>query len=74
MTRDEQHPAPALLNLGDRVRIRYYGGKLGRIVELRGPPGPGGVQIDRVLVRRKPKPSYIELRADQIEPVPARGK
>jgi hypothetical protein len=60
-----------LLKLGDRVRIRDSGGLRGRIVELRGPLGPGGVQIYRVRVSRKPKPSYIELREDQLEVLPA---
>ena len=45
----------------------------GRIVELRGPLGPGGVQVYRVLVRRKPEPKYIELMEDQLELVPAKG-
>jgi hypothetical protein len=53
--------------LGDRVRIRDSGGLRGRVVELRGPLGPGGVQIYRVRVPRKPKPSYIEVREDQLE-------
>ncbi len=39
----------------------------GRIVELRGPLGPGGAQIYRIRVAFKPKPSYIEVREDQLE-------
>ena len=31
--------------LGDRVKIRHYRGNPGRIVELRGPLGPGGAHI-----------------------------
>jgi hypothetical protein len=58
-----------LLKLGDRVRILRSAGLQGRIVELRGPLGPGGVQIYRVRVRRKPKPTYIELREDQLEAI-----
>ena len=45
----------------------------GRIVERRGPLGPGGAQIYSVLVRRKPEPKYIELRENQLELVPANG-
>lgn len=55
------------LVLGDRVKIRHTTGLKGRIVELRGPLGPGGVQVYRVRVRRKPKPTYIEVRGDQLE-------
>ena len=43
----------------------------GRIVEWRGPLGPGGAQVYRVLVRRKPSKVYIEVREDQIELLPA---
>ena len=69
---NQEHPV-ALLKLGDRVKIRLSGGLSGRIVELRGPLGPGGTQIYRVLVRRKPEPKYIELREDQLMLVPAKG-
>lgn len=55
-----------ILKLGDRVRIRYYPDWRGRIVELRGPLGPGGVEIYRVRIRHKPKSTYIELRGDQL--------
>jgi hypothetical protein len=57
--------------LGDRVQIRQSGDLRGRIVELRGPLGPGGTQIYRVRVRRKPTPAYIEVREDQILLLPA---
>jgi hypothetical protein len=65
-------PGP-LLKVGDRVKILRSSGLRGRIVELRGPLGPGGVQVYRVRVRRKPKPVYIELREDQLEAIPAAG-
>jgi hypothetical protein len=59
----------ALFKLGDWVKIRHF--QLpGRIVELRGPLGPGGAQIYRVRVRRKPSPAYIEVREDQLIPLP----
>ena len=41
----EQKPevtAPSASIYGDRVKIRFSGGLSGRIVELRGPLGPGG--------------------------------
>jgi hypothetical protein len=65
----DEKPAP-LLKLGDRVKIHNSGGMRGRVVELRGPLGPGGVQIYRVRVQRKPKPSFIEVREDQLEAIP----
>ncbi len=42
----------------------------GRMVELRGPFGPGGVQISRVRFPGKPKPDDIELREDQLILIP----
>jgi hypothetical protein len=66
---DKQPSRP--FKLGDRVRIRLSGGMRGRIVELRGPLGPGGVEIYGVRVRRKPKPLYIEVREDQLRLIPA---
>jgi hypothetical protein len=73
MSGHEKEKPVALLKLGDRVKIRLSGGLSGKIVELRGPLGPGGAQIYRVLVRRKPAPKYIELREDQLELVPTKG-
>jgi hypothetical protein len=60
----------ANLKLGDRVRILHSTGMKGRIVELRGPLGPGGAQIYRVQFRRRPKPAYVEVREDQLELMP----
>jgi hypothetical protein len=67
MAKQESVP---LLNLGDRVRILLSGGLRGRIVERCGALGPGGAQIYRVRVRRKPSPKYIEVREDQLEAIP----
>lgn len=60
--------------IGDRVKIKNFGGKIGRIVENRGPLGPGGAPIFRVLVQVKPTASYIELRGDQLLAAPAAAK
>jgi hypothetical protein len=38
----------------------------GRIVELRGPLGPGGAQIYRVRIPGDPKTIYTEVREDQL--------
>ena len=61
------------LKLGDCVKILHSADLHGRIVELRGPLGPGGSQIYCILVRRKPKPAYIELREDQLTVIPVGG-
>jgi hypothetical protein len=59
-----------LLKLGDRVRVLHHPDMRGRIVELRGALGPGGAQIYRVRFPRKPKSMYVELREDQLIPIP----
>jgi hypothetical protein len=55
------------LTLGDYVRIKNYAGKLGQIVELRGPLGPNGSPVYRVQVDRKPVATFIELLQNQLE-------
>ena len=65
-TKPEAEP----LHVGTFVKLHYSDYKRVKIVEYRGPLGPGGMRIYRVLVRRKPKPSYIEVREDQIEVIP----
>jgi hypothetical protein len=59
------------LKVGDWVKARHSGFPRARIVELRGPLGPGGAQIYRVRARRKPTPAYIEVREDQLVSIPA---
>ena len=71
MAKPKRQGSAEPLKLGDRVKIRHSADLRGRIVELRGPLGPGGVQVYRVRIRRKPRPSYIEVREDQLEAVPA---
>lgn len=67
MPDSDSSPSTPAFQLGDRVTIRHPGGGLnGRIVELRGALGPGGAQIYRVILRRRP-PHYVEVRADQLE-------
>jgi hypothetical protein len=62
--------AEVFFNLGDRVKIRHSDW-CGRIVELRGPLGPGGVQVYGIRVRQKPKPFYTEVLGDQLVLIPA---
>ena len=59
-------PASSTWKLGERVRIANSELR-GKIVELRGALGPGGVNIYRIRLRAKPHPSYIEVREDQLE-------
>jgi hypothetical protein len=61
--------APPALKVGDMVKIHHFGIPRGRIVEVWGPL-MAGKQVYRVIVRRKPKPMYIDLTEDQIELIP----
>lgn len=58
------------LKIGSLVTIRDSGYRRGKIVEFRGPLGPGGARIYRLLVRGKPKPAYVEVREDQLAIIP----
>jgi hypothetical protein len=71
MAEQEQEKPAHLFNLGDRVKLRLSGGMRGRIVELRGPLGPGGVQVYRVRIRGKLEP-YIEVMEDQLQLLPTK--
>jgi hypothetical protein len=71
--------ASLTFSVGDRVEILHFG--RGKITELRGPLGPGGAQVYRVLYSRKPKAAYIEVLGSQLRPAktahrpkPAEGK
>jgi hypothetical protein len=64
--------ANVLFKLGDRVKIRLSQLR-GRIVEVHGPFGPGGANLYRVRVRRKPTPAYIDVREDQLVLLPPKA-
>ncbi len=51
---------------GTLVRILDSGFHRARIAEYRGPFGPKGARIYRVLVSKKPR-MYVEVREDQLE-------
>ncbi len=70
ITKMESQP---LVNIGDFVKILHISDLHGRVVEFRGQLGPGGAPVYRVEVRKKPKPSYVEVRADQLEVVSTKG-
>ncbi len=63
---DQVNNTTRVPKLGDRVQILYHPGMKGRIVELRGNLGPGGVEVYRVKLANQPKPAYIEVRGDQL--------
>jgi hypothetical protein len=55
------------LKEGTVVRILNSGYPRAIIVEYRGPLGPGGARVYRVLVQEKPRRIYIEVMEDQLE-------
>jgi hypothetical protein len=64
MTANNTNTEP--LQVGTLVKILHTGYRMGKIVEYRGPLGPGGARIYRVRVRSKPAPAYTEVREDQL--------
>jgi hypothetical protein len=61
------------LKVGTFVKILNSGFGVSEVVEYRGPLGPGGARIYRVRVRKKPRPTYTEVREDQLEVVEGEG-
>ena len=57
------------LQIGTTVTIRNSGYGKARVVEYRGAIGPKGAKVYRLRVRKRPKPAYIEVLEDQIEPI-----
>ena len=55
------------LKVGTVIKILNFGYGRAKIAEYRGPLGPKGARIYRVLVQTKPRPVYIEVREDQLE-------
>jgi hypothetical protein len=64
-------PETGVFKIGDRVKLKTQAGRIGRITEYRGPLGPKGANVYRVLIRRKPRPGYVELVESHLEPVGA---
>ncbi len=62
------------LRVGTYVKILDSNFPRARIVEYRGPLGPGGARIYRVRARRKPRPFLAEVREDQLEVIPTPPK
>jgi hypothetical protein len=55
------------LKEGVIVKILNSGYGRARIAEYRGPLGPNGARVYRVLVQKKPRRAYIEVLEDQLE-------
>ena len=55
------------LKVGTIVKILHSNYKRAMIIEYRGPLGPQGARIYRVLVQRKPRQESMEVREDQLE-------
>ena len=55
------------LRVGTVVKILNSGYRRARIAEYRGPLGPKGARVYRVLIQKKPRCVYIEVREDQLE-------
>jgi hypothetical protein len=55
------------LKVGTVVKIRNSGYPRATIAEVRGPLGPKGARIYRVLMEEKPRRVSIEVREDQLE-------
>jgi hypothetical protein len=52
---------------GTVVRILNSGYHRAKIAEYRGPLGPKGARVYRVLVQQKPRRTYIEVLEEQLE-------
>jgi hypothetical protein len=55
------------LEVGTAVKVLNSGYSRAQIAEYRGPLGPNGARVYRVLVQSKPRRIYIEVREDQLE-------
>lgn len=52
---------------GTLVEILNSGFKRATVAEYRGPLGPNGARIYRILVLKRPSPLYMEVREDQLK-------
>jgi len=61
-----------IFKVGDRVKLKSQAGRIGHIVECRGMLGPKGTQVYRILIRKKPRPGYVEVVETHLEPATAK--
>jgi hypothetical protein len=66
----DEYDKSKLLDPDIYYRIRHSGRGPVRIVEYRGPLGPGGQHTYRVQVRPKPHAAYTVVWESQLEPIP----
>jgi hypothetical protein len=64
-------PEPSKFKVGQRVKLVTQAGRVGKIAEYRGPLGPKGAKLYRVMIRQKPRPGYVEVVEANMEPVAA---
>lgn len=55
------------IKVGTVVKVLNSGFNRAEIAEYRGPLGPAGMRVYRVLVQKKPRHMYVEVREDQLE-------
>ncbi len=55
------------IKVGTVVKILNSGYGRAKIAEYRGPLGPDGARVYRVLVQKRPRRVYIEVREDQLQ-------
>ena len=55
------------LKVGTNVKVLNSGYGHAKIAEYRGPLGPKGARVYRILVQDKPRRVHIEVREDQLE-------
>lgn len=55
------------LRIGTNVKILNSGYGRAKVAEYRGTLGPKRARVYRVLVQKKPRRVYIEVREDQLE-------
>jgi hypothetical protein len=55
------------IKVGTVVKILNSGYVRAKIAEYRGPLGPDGARVYRVLVQKRPRRVYIEVREDQLQ-------
>lgn len=67
MTNISQRPSDEPLADGTVVKILDSGYRRAVVAEYRGPLGPKGARVYRVLVEKKPRRTYIEVLEEQLE-------
>ncbi len=56
-----------IFKIGDRVKLKSQAGRISHIAEYRGTLGPKGAKVYRILIRKKPRPGYVEVIESHLE-------